>query len=52
MAQEVLQGKDTATDQALYVSLELADKAWKLAFGARGAGRMRVAVTAGKPEST
>jgi transposase len=51
MAQEVLQGKDTATEQALYVSFELADKTWKLTFGIRGAGRMRVGVTAGKPEA-
>jgi transposase len=33
MAQEVLQGKDTATERALYMSFELADKAWKLTFG-------------------
>lgn len=50
MAQEVLQGKDTATE-ALYVSFELADKVWKLSFGTRGAGRMRMGVTAGKPEA-
>ena len=51
MAQEVLQRKDTAIDQALYVSFELADKAWKLTFGTRGGARMRVTMTAGKPES-
>jgi transposase len=51
MAQEVLQGKDTATEQALYVSFELADKVWKLTIGTRGGGRMRICVTAGKPEA-
>jgi transposase len=50
MTQEVLQGKDTANEQALYVSFELADKAWKLTFGTRGAGRCRFNVMAGKPE--
>jgi transposase len=50
MTQEVLQGKDTAIEQALYVSFELADKMWKLTFGTRGGGCCRFDVTAGKPE--
>lgn len=51
MAQEVLQGKDTAIEQALYVSFELADKAWKLTCGTpAGASSVRFAVTAGKVE--
>lgn len=31
--QAILQGKDTASEAALYMSLELGDKAWKLTFG-------------------
>lgn len=51
MAQEVLQGKDTAIEKALYASFELADKTWKLTCGTRGGGRMRIGIPAGKAES-
>jgi transposase len=48
MAQEVLHGKDTANEQALYVSFELADKRWKLTFGTRcHGGPARFSVAAG-----
>lgn len=51
MTQEVLQGKNTAIEQALYVSFELADKAWKLTCGVTPGGRcVRFNVPAGKPE--
>ena len=44
MTQTVLQGKDTANQGDLYVSLELGDKQWKLSCsdGRRGPGRYSV----------
>jgi transposase len=43
--QAVLEDKDTAMEPALYMSLELGDKAWKLTFsdGRRNPGRFTVA---------
>jgi transposase len=47
--QAVLQGEDTAIEPALYMSFELGDKAWKLAFGDGRRNPGRFTVAAGDP---